>query len=78
MTLCRKSNVKGDIITLTSRLPRWRGGKEGLLAQETGVCSLDQKDPLEEGTATHSRILAKGLPWTEEPGVLQSMGSQEV
>ena len=42
------------------------------------VQSLGQKGPLEEGTATHSSILAWRVPWTEEPGGLQSMGSQEV
>ena len=42
------------------------------------VQSLSQEDPLEEGTATHSRILARETPWTEEPGGLQSMGSQRV
>ena len=44
--------------------------------QETGVQSLGREDPLEEGKATHSSILAWRLPWTEEPGGLQSMGSQ--
>ena len=43
---------------------------------ETWVQSLDGKDPLEEGIATHSSILAWRIPWTEEPGGLQSMGSQ--
>ena len=38
--------------------------------------SLGQEDPLEEGMATHSSILAWEIPWTEEPGGLQSMGSQ--
>jgi len=38
---------------------------------------LGQEDPLEEGMATHSNILAWRIPWTEEPGGLQSMGSQE-
>ena len=37
---------------------------------------LGQEDPLEEGMATHSSILAWSIPWTEEPGGLQSMGSQ--
>ena len=46
--------------------------------QETQVLSLGQKDPLEEGMATHSRILASRIPWTEEPGGLQSIGSQRV
>ena len=46
--------------------------------QETQVRSLDQEDPLEEGMATHSSILAWRIPRTEEPGGLQSMGSQRV
>ena len=45
--------------------------------QETWVQSLDQEDPLEEGKATHSSILAWRTPWTEEPGRLQSMRSQK-
>ena len=45
--------------------------------QETQVWSLDQEDPLEEGMATHSNVLAWRLPWTEEPGELQSMESAE-
>ena len=44
--------------------------------RETWVPSLDREDPLEEGMATHSSILAWRIPWTEEPGGLQSMGSQ--
>ena len=40
------------------------------------VRSLGQEDPLEEGLATHSSILAGRIPWTEEPGGLQSIGSQ--
>ena len=46
--------------------------------QVTWVRSLDREDPLEEGMATHSSILAWRIPWTEEPGGLQSMGSQRV
>ena len=46
--------------------------------QETQVQSLGQEDSLEEGMATHSSILAWRIPWTEEPGGLQSMGSQRV
>ena len=46
--------------------------------QETRVQSLGQKDSLEKGMATHSSILAWRIPWTEEPGGLQSMGSQRV
>ena len=46
--------------------------------QETWLQSLGQEDPLEEGMATHSSILVWKIPWTEEPGGLQSMGSQRV
>ena len=46
--------------------------------QETQVQSLGQEDPLEEGMATHSSILAWRIPWTEEPGGLQSLGSRRV
>ena len=42
------------------------------------VQSLGWEDPLEEGMATHSSILAWRIPWTEEPGGLQSMGSHRV
>ena len=44
--------------------------------QETGVPFLGREDPLEEEKATHSSILAKKIPWTVEPGKLQSIGSQ--
>ena len=46
--------------------------------RETRVRSLGWEEPLEKGMATHSSILAWGIPWTEEPGGLQSMGSQRV
>ena len=46
--------------------------------QEMQVQSLDWEDPLEEGMATHSSILIWRIPWTEEPGGLQFMGSQRV
>ena len=45
--------------------------------QETWVQSLGWEDPLEEEMATHSSIPAWEIPWTEEPGGLQSMGSQK-
>ena len=44
--------------------------------QETWVRSLGQEDPLEKAMATHSTVLAWRIPWTEEPGRLQSMESQ--
>ena len=46
--------------------------------EETQVPSLGGEDPLEEGMATHSSALAWRIPWTEEPGGLQSTGSQRV
>ena len=46
--------------------------------QETQVCSLGQEDPLEKGMAAHSSILAWRIPWTEEPGGLQTMELQRV
>ena len=46
--------------------------------RETRVQSLGGEDPLEKGMATHSSALAWRIPWTEEPGGLQSMGSQRL
>ena len=46
--------------------------------QETRFQSLGREDPLEKGMATHSSILAWRIPWTVEPGRLQSMGAQRV
>ena len=46
--------------------------------RETWVGFLGWEDPLEKGTATHSSVLAWRIPWTEELGRLQSMGSQRV
>ena len=46
--------------------------------RETWIQSLGQEDPLEKEIATHSSILAWEIPWTEERGGLQSMGSQRV
>ena len=60
-------------------LPRWLSGKRiHLSMQEMWVRSLGQEYPLEEEMATHSSILAWRIPWTEETGGLQSMGSQRV
>ena len=61
------SHVGGSVVE--SRLPTQE-------LQEAQLQSLGQEDPLEEGTATHSSILAWRIPWTEGPGGLQSMGSQ--
>ena len=46
--------------------------------QETWIRALGQEDALEKGIATHSSILAWRIPWTKEPGRLQSMGLQRV
>ena len=46
--------------------------------QEMWIRSLGREDPMEEGKATHSIILARRIPWTEEPGGLQSIGSKEL
>ena len=46
--------------------------------QETQVQSLGWEDPLETEMATHSSLFAWEIPWTEEPGGLQSMGSQRI
>ena len=46
--------------------------------QEARIQSLGQEDPLEKGMATHSSILAWRIPWTEEPGWVQSVGLQRV
>ena len=46
--------------------------------QKMGIGSLDWEDPLEEGMATHSSILAWEIPWTEEPSRLESIESQRV
>ena len=58
------------------------GGGTSLVAQtvmwEIWVLSLGQEDPLEQEMATHSSTLAWKIPWTEEPGRLQSMGLQRV
>ena len=52
--------------------------KNLLAVQQTRVWSLGQEDPLEKEMSTHSSILAQRIPWTEEPGGLQSMDSQRV
>ena len=57
------------VAQMVKRLPKMR---------ETWIRSLDGEDPLEKEMATHSSILAWKIPWTEEPGGLQSMGLQRV
>ena len=63
-------NVKNSLVAqIVKNLPA---------VQETWIQSLGQEDPLEKRKATHSSILAWRIPWTEEPGGLQSTGSQRV
>ena len=58
--------------------PGGSDSKASATMQETQVQSLDQEDRLQKETATHSRTLAWKIPWIEEPGRLQYMGSQRV
>ena len=69
-----------DLLCSTAQLPSLVAQmvKSPPAMQETQVQSLGQKDPLEKERATHSSILAWEIPWTEEPGGLQSMGLQEL
>ena len=68
MTFCMMIFRASLIAQLVKNLPEM---------QETWVRLLGQEDPLGKEMATHSSILAWRIPWTEEPGGLQSMGSQE-
>ena len=67
------SKIKVDLYI--SGLPRWLSGKES--ACSSGDLDFNQKDPLEKEIADHSSILAGKIPWTEEPGGLQSTRSQK-
>ena len=60
------------------RFPGTKSIKNLPAVQETWVRSLDQEDPLDKDMATHSSSVAWRIPWTEEPGRLQSMGLQRV
>ena len=71
----QQSSLTSEHLTL----PWWLSGKRVRLPmQEPWVWSLGQEDPLEKEMATHSNILAWEIPWTEEPGGLQSVGSQGI
>ena len=67
-----QSNITLSCFLVAQRLKRLPA------RQETRVQSLGWEDPLEKEMATHSSILAWRIPWTEEPGSLQSTGSQRV
>ena len=71
--------IRGYAHTVKGRAPLVAQMVKNLPAvQENQVQSLGREDPLEKGMATHSSILAWRIPWTEEPGALQSVGSQRV
>jgi len=75
------SSQEKNIVTKYGQQMDFPGGsavKNLPAMQEMQVQSLGWEDPLEEGMATHSSILAWRIPWTEEPGGLQFIGSQRV
>ena len=67
--------IAGEHMTMRASLVAQKV-KNPPAVRETWVPSLGQEDPLEEGMAIHSSILAWEIPWTEEPGGLQSMGQE--
>ena len=73
-----KSRELGVVISLPKQTRPQREGDAHLPMHETQVRSLGQEDPLDKEIATHSTSLAWKIPWMEEPGRLQSMGSQRV
>ena len=84
ITIALANSFISHIVTISFL---WQEHLRSLVAQmvrnlpamwETWVGSLGWEDLLEKGMATHSSILAWRIPWTEEPGELQSMGSQRV
>ena len=71
------SKTVGVWIFLKVRLKQFYGKESACNVGRLGLI-LNQEDALEKGMATHSSILAWGIPWTEEPGRLQSTGSHRV
>ena len=69
--MTKSTTIKKNIYSLVAQMV-----KNLPVTQETQVRSLVRKDPLKEGMVTHFSILAWRIPWTEEPGGLQSMESQ--
>ena len=67
-----------SIVIVNRNFPGGSDGKASARKRKTWVQSLGQEDPLEKEMATHPSTLAWKIPWTEEPGRLQSMGSQRV
>ena len=71
-------NILWSTSNRASQVAQWVKNLSAVETQKMQIPSLDQEDPLEEGMATHSSILAWRIPWTEEPGGLQSKGSQRL
>ena len=76
--ICHSSSTIYIALTLYLGFPGGSDSKESACNAGDMVWSMDQEDPLEKEMATHSNILAWRIPRTEEPGGLQSMGSQRV
>ena len=78
----RQSASGSEHLSWARGLPRWHSWSRTFLPmqqrQEMQIQSVGGEDPLEKEMATHSHILALAVPWTEEPGGLQSIGSQRV
>ena len=70
-----KTLLNTHYIDIGECYPRWLSGKESACRAGDADSFPESEDPLEEGMATHSSILAWRIPWTEEPGRLQSTGS---
>ena len=68
-----KAKKYKNCLLLSLYIYRQSDSKESPAMRESWVPSLDQEDPLKKGMAIHSSILAWRIPWTEEPGGLQSM-----
>ena len=79
-TVSNVNEIILDLLVIPECFPGGASGKEPACQcrRQTGVQSLGLEDPLEEGLATHSSILAWRIPWREEPGGLQSMRVQRV
>ena len=75
MINCNGKEYKTELVYICG-LPWWLGGKDSV--RNAGDRSLGWEDPLEEDMVTHSSILAWKIPWTEEPGGLQSMSLKEL
>ena len=76
MDLRKSSGVSDD--PMSGRFPGDSDSKESACNVGDLVSSLDWEDSLQKGMATHPIFLAQRIPWAEEPGWLQSMGSQRV